>query len=207
MTRPATIRECAHCGEDFEARQEYSNFKRKYCSFRCSGASQRKRARESWPPKPEVERLYATEGATDASIGKRYGKSYEWARRLRKHYGIDAPKRRGKPEEEKSDRLRWGIGLKPEAVCRCCNKRPARALNLHHAIPRSMCRAARYDLRNGLPLCERCHMGWHHREVVVYRDAFTREEWAYLLSVELAGGAADRAVARQAIPGSWSAVS
>lgn len=60
-------------------------------------------------------------------------------------------------------------------------------MQLHHAIPRSKWRAGRADLRNGIPLCFTCHTGWHHRKVVIYRDVFTPEEWAFMSSARLTG--------------------
>lgn len=79
----------------------------------------------------------------------------------------------------------WGISLKPEKKCRICPRAPT---DLHHAVPRSICPPeAKLDLRNGLPLCAEHHVQWHLRSIVVYRDVFTVEEWAYLSGLVLTG--------------------
>lgn len=75
---------------------------------------------------------------------------------------------------------------KGETACRNCGKTDC-LLQMHHAIPRSMWKAGILEPLNGVPLCVRCHMGWHHRYVVIYRDIFTAEEWACLSSAELLG--------------------
>lgn len=183
---------CANCGEPFAATYEYSTFKRKYCSLRCDAEAKSKRAVARYPPREEVVRLYETEGLSDVELGRRFGHSYQWAFKLRRHYGIagaDIAQKLRKPLRKKSDRLRWGIHLKREPVCRNCQRAPdaIRPLNLHHAIPRSLAPSIKYDLRNGIPLCGTCHMGWHHREVVIYREAFTAEEWEFLWNLEFQG--------------------
>lgn len=192
MGRSGTIRPCAHCGDDFEARQEHSTFKRKYCSPRCVGLAQTARAVASYPPKAEVERLYIAEGLSDIELGRRFGHSYQWAFKMRRHYGIagaSIPDKIRKPLRRKNDRSRWGIHLKREPVCRACKQPPdeLRPLNLHHAIPRSLAPSIKYDLRNGLPLCAACHLAWHRRELTIYRDVFTEEEWSFLSTLTFQG--------------------
>lgn len=80
---------------------------------------------------------------------------------------------------------KFSLSIKGEACCRNCGR--TGRLNLHHAIPRSMFAAGRDEILNGVPLCTWCHLGWHRRRVVLYRDIFTAEEWAYLSSVTLLG--------------------
>jgi hypothetical protein len=82
------------------------------------------------------------------------------------------------------------VRQKGENRCRNCGKEGSGGifgLHLHHAIPRSMCRAINLDLRNGIPLCFDCHQGWHDRRVIIYRDVFTEEEWRFLTTVDLSG--------------------
>lgn len=79
----------------------------------------------------------------------------------------------------------WSLSRKGEMLCRNCGS--ADNLHLHHAIPRSKCGAVKAELLNGLPLCAKCHMGWHHHKTTIYRDVFTREEWDFLVSVNLTG--------------------
>lgn len=185
--RSKQYRRCAHCGEPYPAAQEHRNYTRKFCSRECSGAFNAERAREADPPRDEVVRLYCHEGLSDAKLGRHYGRSYQWAFMLRKRYGIPGrTERQRKPLNQRKDRSRWGIHLKPADACRNCGGLFG-VLSLHHVVPRSMCKASRYDLRNGLQLCTSCHLGWHHRGVVIYRDVFTESEWAYLVSIDLLG--------------------
>lgn len=82
-------------------------------------------------------------------------------------------------------RQHFNLKLKGETCCRNCGA--TGQLHMHHVIPRSMFRAGIKELRNGIPLCPRCHHGWHHRTVTIYRDVFTNAEWAYLTGVTLHG--------------------
>jgi hypothetical protein len=82
----------------------------------------------------------------------------------------------------------WKLSRKGDDCCRNCGAhKTSKCVELHHAIPRSKCRATRADLRNGLPLCIDCHRGWHRKKVVIYRDLFTAEEWAFISSAKLTG--------------------
>jgi HNH endonuclease len=83
----------------------------------------------------------------------------------------------------------WSLAAKPERKCRVC---PRRATDLHHAIPRSVGPPeTKLDFRNGLPLCQECHTGWHRRTLVIFRHVFTPDEWAYLTAVKLTGRETD----------------
>lgn len=73
-----------------------------------------------------------------------------------------------------------------ERVCRNCGTADG-SIHLHHAIPRSKAPQLKEDLRNGVPLCAACHMGWHANKVTLYRSIFTQDEWEFLSIVELTG--------------------
>lgn len=80
----------------------------------------------------------------------------------------------------------FNLRLKGEDRCRNCRSRDR--LALHHAIPRGLgTPESKINLLNGLPLCGSCHAGWHAGWLVVTRDVFRADEWAYLLSVEMTG--------------------
>lgn len=79
----------------------------------------------------------------------------------------------------------WSVADKGETCCRICGS--TRWLHLHHIIPRGKCRASRRDLRNGMSLCNSCHMKWHRRSLTIPREAMTAEEWSYVSSVQLTG--------------------
>jgi hypothetical protein len=102
------------------------------------------------------------------------------------HMKVAHPARPRKPvvPGESYDTRKWGCKMKKDWVCRSCG---VQAVHLHHAIPRSVCRATKLDLRNGLPLCRSCHVRWHEKTLTIYRDVFTEDEWAYISSVELTG--------------------
>ena len=181
----ATARICEECGEEFHARQEHRNYKRRYCGQSCAGKAEHKRKVAKYPPKEEMLRLYVDEGLSDREIGRKFGHSYQWSLGVRRYYGIPGKPRGSwnkKPTHKKSDRGRWAISMKREEVCRNCEL-PAEVMHLHHAVPRSHSRAGKYDLRNGLPLCGKCHLGWHRMEVNIYRDRFTAEEWNFVASL------------------------
>lgn len=135
------------------------------------------------------------EKLSDSVIGKRYGHSYEWGRRVRNAYGIPAepkPPHRTVKHGRYIGRGNWTIANKGETRCRNCGAQPhgrgpLGALHLHHVIPRSMCKAIATDLRNGIPLCHRCHSGWHERTVVISRSVFTVEEWSFLCAAPVIG--------------------
>lgn len=236
---------CRECGKTFSPDITTAS---KYCSKDCSWAAQRRKAKESLPPREEMLRLHHDEGLSVEALGRYYGKSAWWAKKALASLGIEnlgrptgrnlscvvcgtefyarpseikggrrycskpcqgkgegAPsKRPGAAEkisrskmgarnaqfkdgmsEDTIRRRHFSIGLKGESCCRVCGA--VGLLHLHHVIPRSMFRGGIKELRNGIPLCPRCHHGWHHRKVTVHRDVFTPEEWAYLTSVQLLG--------------------
>lgn len=194
--RPLVGRTCPQCREVFDpSRHEHRNYAKRFCSAKCANDNRSERVRRNWPTEDEMRRLVMVEKLSDAAIGERYGHSYEWARRVRNAYGIPAlpkPPHREVKHGRYIGRSAFTVKRKGESACRVCGatpngEGPFGRLNLHHAIPRSMCRATQADLLNGIPLCFECHQGWHDRRLVIYRDVFTAEEWAFLVAVELTG--------------------
>jgi len=98
--------------------------------------------------------------------------------------GSKNPMWRGRDTEGSIYRV-FNVRLKGESACRNCGA--TGRLHLHHIVPRSMSKAGRRDLRNGVTLCVNCHMGWHHRRVTIYREIFTDEEWRFVSALELLG--------------------
>lgn len=151
-------RKCAICGKSFYPQQV--NVVRgggRYCSRACFHAD------------PTVDRSRNVESVRAVGQGRLGSKNpnYKHGRRAEVWH------------------RRFNLKLKGEDCCRNCGA--DYTLHLHHAIPRSKSREARDKLLNGVPLCPKCHLGWHRKCVVLYRDIFTAEEWAYLSSVELVG--------------------
>lgn len=179
--RQGTIRTCAQCGAEFRALYERGSFKRKFCSRACTADYNHARAVATYPPREEIVRLYVDEGMSDRALGRHYGRSYQWSLGVRRHYGIPGHqkgKHSRKPLAEQRPRARFHIGLKREDACRNCGAEGV-VLHLHHAVPRSLAPAGRFDLRNGVPLCAPCHFSWHGG-TPISRDIFTAEEWAFI---------------------------
>jgi hypothetical protein len=160
--KPAVTITCAHCAVEFTARPWALAYGRKFCSREClyaSGASQTDDAKKK----------------RRQSTGDRTGKknpNYKTGRRVGGHI-------RG-----------FTLKAKGEDRCRNCGgvgTGETHRLHLHHAIPRSLSREARDKILNGIPLCPKCHHGWHRRRLTIYRDVFTPDEWAYISSVQLTG--------------------
>lgn len=79
------------------------------------------------------------------------------------------------------------IAAKGETSCRACGSTD-QMLHLHHAVPRSICPPeARRDLRNGIALCNRCHLSWHRGGLVLPRSVFSADEWEYISGLTLTG--------------------
>jgi 5-methylcytosine-specific restriction endonuclease McrA len=173
-------RACAQCGAEFEPVKEFRSYRRRYCSIACAGQAHHDRTVRRYPAEGEVRELYVGQGMTDRELGRHYGRSYHWALTVRRHYGLPAHKRsdKRKPLNQRKDRARWAISRKPAPACRNCGR--GGLLHLHHAVPRSLSPAGKYDLRNGIQLCTRCHLGWHNRRCTITRDIFVADEWAFV---------------------------
>lgn len=194
---PGAPRPCLYCGKMFSGKHESYSYGQKYCSNECRMSARVEPQRARWPSKDTMIRHVLKERLSDAKIGELYGHSYEWARRVRNHYGIRAvPK---PPHREIKHGRYIGHGAfyqkaQKEMRCRNCGKvprgtGPLGSIHAHHAIPRSKLKLD--DPRNCLPLCFECHQGWHERTVTIYRYAFTHEEWAFLRDVKLIGERTD----------------
>jgi hypothetical protein len=148
---------CAECGCLFYAKPSQIARGRKYCSRACLFAKDRR------PP------------AALKAMAERF--SVE-------RCGPGNPAWKGRDTEGSIYRV-FNVRLKGEHCCRNCGS--GGMLHLHHIVPRSMCKSARRDLRNGVPLCPSCHSRWHACSITIYRDIFTAEEWAYVSSLRLLG--------------------
>lgn len=156
--RQGRQRPCAHCGTPFYAKPSEIAKGAKFCSRDCFFAS----------------------GVTQTATARSKRKQATPDRSGTSNPNFKHGKRSG-------THIRgFNAKAKGESSCRNCGVSDVR-LHLHHAIPRSLSRAARNNLLNGVPLCPKCHTGWHCRTVTIYRDIFTPEEWAYISSVQLTG--------------------
>jgi len=88
-----------------------------------------------------------------------------------------------KAQQTKADRaacLRlWSKIVRSVGVCAHCGG--TEKLNAHHIIKRRQSVYLSVDLRNGLCLCAKCHMGWwHYDEVRAARWLYERKGgWAF----------------------------
>jgi hypothetical protein len=153
--------DCEHCGETFYAQGgELARGKGRFCSRKCRYKA----------------------GAFPPGHHDRLSKQLRKDRKGEGNPGFKHGRYVGKNTVRRS---KFSLAVKGEDRCRNCGSRDR--LNLHHVFPRSFHKAAREEIRNGLPLCHHCHRGWHERTVTICRDVFTEEEWAYLRRVRLTG--------------------
>lgn len=156
-TRTGTTLACLACSASFYAKRSEIAKGRRYCSSAC-----RYGHLESPATRPDVRAKISA-----SKIGPRN------------------PAFKDGLSEDTVRRRHVSIKIKGERRCRVCGTEGL--LHLHHVIPRSMFKAGITEILNCIPLCPRCHAGWHHRSVTIHRSVFTAEEWAYLSSVELLG--------------------
>ncbi len=188
------LRTCPVCEVVFRARGETYRYAQRFCSQSCATTHQMAEKRAKWPTVSQMLRMVNVEKLSDAQIGRIYGHSYEWARQVRAAYDIPAvpkPPTRTVTHGRFIGAQGWSVAKKGEDCCRVC-RRPAApgrlgALHLHHLVPRSMHKASRLDLRNGIALCSACHQGWHDRSLTIYRDVLTTAEWDYVSGITLLG--------------------
>lgn len=155
-------RDCLSCGKTFRAKpSDVSRGGGKFCSRDCWRAA---------PPKRSPEKVARLREDMQQSRTGDKNPNFRHGRRGGCHI-------RG-----------WSIAAKGDSICRVCG---GQAIDLHHAVPRSMCPpVAKRDLRNGLPLCKACHARWH-RGTPIDRCVFTREEWVYISTLKLTGREVD----------------
>lgn len=72
----------------------------------------------------------------------------------------------------KADRLYQEAGMKDNPRCLICN---GMANCLHHFIPKSVCAALRYELKNGIPICAGCHLRLHSSSDPEYEQIIIRK--------------------------------
>jgi len=59
---------------------------------------------------------------------------------------------------KEADRLWFEILIKRNPKCEVCGEK---AVQVHHFIAKGRCSALRYDLDNGISLCQKCHSAIH----------------------------------------------
>lgn len=189
-------RPCAQCGTVYEPADAQPS--RKYCSRKCSTDAKR---RGSVRTCVECGDEFYVNAAELKRRGGKYCSRACWRKNSRfsdEHYarlaeelsvsrrGAGNPAYKHGRNGNRARLKRFNLSLKGEDRCRVCGSQEF--LNLHHVLPRSMYRAGRDEILNGLPLCGACHTSWHRRgKVTIYRDVFTDEEWAWISAQSLLG--------------------
>lgn len=62
------------------------------------------------------------------------------------------------------DVKKWRVLVykKDNYTCQCCGYNKGKILNAHHLDGYSWCKDKRFDVNNGVTLCKKCHMKFHH---------------------------------------------
>lgn len=179
--RTGTEIPCAACGKSFYVPGWRLTKGAKYCSLACrpQSSSSRKAVNCATCGRP----FSAT--PTQIAKGKKYCSRACMGRGIgSQRKGARNPAWKGRDTTGSIYRV-FNLKLKGEDRCRNCGS--SHSLHLHHIVPRSMCKRARRELRNGMPLCAACHARWHAQSITIYRDLMTAEEWAYVSTLDLLG--------------------
>lgn len=149
---------CQFCGSTFFSLQSKSQ----YCSADCRAASKRtlkNTVREcvvcstKYEPKNNEQQCCGTECA---KIKETQTKRAQGARIL--------------TEEEYAEKRRYGwkyqewrksVYGKDKYICQCCGEKKGGSLNAHHVESYSDNPDKRYELKNGITLCQYCHREFH----------------------------------------------
>lgn len=165
-SRSGQTRTCANEGCDATF-YNYPSHNRRYCSRSCMYPNR------SIPTQEEKERL------ADINRAKMIAANRTGRRNPNYKNGKFVGKKAGVPRS-------WGPKAKGESCCRTCGSRDH--LQLHHAVPRSVCPPeAKTDMRNGITLCASCHVRWHRGSLTITRNVFSVDEWDYVSNMTLTG--------------------
>jgi hypothetical protein len=159
---------CKICGKEFKV-WPYRNLSVKYCSLKCKGVGTRKKVKRickncglEFLISPSQFKYYNHAGyycsmkCTYAALRKRPSK--------RKHYhGVNHDVR------DRVVDLEWASAVKKrdKNICKRCGISTLR-MNAHHKNPRGRRPDLKYDIANGITLCNPCHtwVHWHPKEAM-----------------------------------------
>lgn len=139
--------------------------KQKYCSIHCANKSpehfisSKKGAIEQW--KNQITRDRTMEGYKKRSVDPKWSS-------LARRRGVDHPNYKGnRKAQEGRDRTEYQnwrkqVYIRDDYTCQTCGER-GRILNAHHIKPWAKFPDLRYDVSNGITLCEKCHDLAHNR--------------------------------------------
>ena len=160
---PPNMANCENCGKEFR----YSpSAKQKFCSKECADSSEYKSVQASQSAKnawsnPE-SRIKLMDGI------KRRSESDEWKNSPHFRKGKDNPRYKGNRRATREDGNRYeyakwrkSVLKKDNYTCQECGKRGGR-LEAHHIKEWANHTELRYDIGNGMALCEDCHIKIHN---------------------------------------------
>lgn len=84
-----------------------------------------------------------------------------------KWQGGKTPKNKADRTSSRYQKWRKGVFERDDFVCQKCHRRGGR-LNAHHIVKFSECEEKRFDVDNGITLCEKCHREVHGNEKQLY---------------------------------------
>lgn len=160
-TFPPHFTTCKHCGKEFR----YSpSSERQFCSKECANLSEQKSEHSrrgtlaAWS-NPEKR-------ASIAAGIKRRSESEEWRSAAHFQKGENHPRYKGNRQARQGasqyQYKKWhkDVLKKCNYTCQQCGKRGGR-LEAHHVKPWASNPELRFDVSNGIALCEDCHLSTH----------------------------------------------
>ncbi len=150
---------CPTCGNTFVAGVDRKGKPhKKYCSRDCAGncpakaEAARKKANEQW----------ANDRAKMMAGIKMRSESEEWRSAAHFQKGEKHPRYLGNKRDRERNRYeykawRMSVFKRDGFACRDCGATKSRKLNAHHVRPWAKHPELRYDVANGITLCEPCH--------------------------------------------------
>ena len=157
---------CEYCGKEFYT--EHKN--KRFCSRDCSNRS-RKITREKYICEycgKEFERLSSQVNGkyhiycSDECKGKAFGLGNRGENHHRYNPNL-TDEDRGKTTTT-LEYISWRkeVFERDNYTCQCCGDNKGGNLNAHHKNARNLFPNEKYDVNNGVTLCEKCHKEFHH---------------------------------------------
>lgn len=158
---------CAKCAKEFRVHgSQIAIGHGRYCSRACarSGSPTRKRAPVVCPCAgcgAQVERYPADMRKSKGKAAYCSSKCWYEHNRGERHVLWAG----GQHERMNAEAAQWrkAVLTRDKYYCRICRAR--RPLEVHHILPFSTHKERRWDVANGITLCEPCHRSFRHREI------------------------------------------
>jgi len=161
-TQRARIGICKVCGKEFRAVKDFKDRKQIYCSKKCWNVRQENITlnclncnKEFKFPKREVKygRAYCSRKCSNAHMVGEYAGQWKDGKSLERQRGRDS-----------SELASWRISVyvRDKHICQKCGAKEN--LNAHHIKHYSEYQELRFDIDNGITLCEVCHAKEHKKK-------------------------------------------